>query len=525
MIDKAKHSDLGSSIRKLPPGAEKVGQPNPNERIEVSFILKPRQPIPPVDQIANELPHRRKYISRQEFASLYSANAHVVQAIGAFAHKSGLAITETDLTKRFVTVSGTIKQMSEAFRVDLQSFKHDDATFRGREGSVCVPAEIAGDVIGVFGLDNRRQARCFISHPTNTDPNALPEATYFATDVADLYRFPQSLGAGQTIGILTFGGGYRPGDLDKYFTEVSTQGAPKIIPVSVDGNGNAPGLDADADIELALDVQVAGAVAPASTIVIYFSEFTARGWLDALSTAIHDSVNCPSIISISWGWREGDGVWTEQAMNAFNELLKSAVHMGISVCCATGDTGSADGASDNLAHCNFPATSEYVLAVGGTMLQGASSIDSEVVWNDPLGYATGGGVSDVIGAQPWQQSAKVPANANPPHRFGRGIPDVAANSDHRTGYRIFVNDSWTYMGGTSAAAPLWAGLIALLNERLGYSLGYFNPLLYGKLSSCFRDITEGNNGAYQAQPGWDCCTGWGSPIGDKLLETLQQLET
>jgi kumamolisin len=269
-------------------------------------------------------------------------------------------------------------------------------------------------------------------------------------------------------------------------------------------------------------------------IAVYFAPFTERGWVDVLTTAVHDSQNRPSVISISWGYTEGQMIWTQQAINAVNQALQAAAAMGVTVICAAGDDGSRDQDSDGHAHVDFPASSPYILACGGTTLRSANNqITSEIVWNNgpSTGGATGGGISDMNPLPSWQASASVPPSVNPPGtHVGRGVPDIAGNANQLTGYQIRVDGTdIPSIGGTSAVAPLWAGLIALINQALGTPVGYFNPLLYTKLgpAGVCRDITSGNNditghiGGYPAHPGWDACTGWGSPDGAKLLSALQ----
>jgi kumamolisin len=354
-------------------------------------------------------------------------------------------------------------------------------------------------------------------------------ANFTALQMAQLYDFPSGLdGRGECIGILEFGGGYNPGDLMRYFMQLGIV-APSVSCVSVGGMGNKPGADPVADGEVALDIEVAGAIAPGARLVVYFAPFTEQGWMTALATAMHDAVNKPSVLSISWGFAEGDPAngfeWTPQAVQAMNEILEAAAAMGVSVCVASGDDGSNEQINDGHAHVSFPASSPYVLGCGGTKLMAANNtIVNEVVWNEGPGAGGGGGISDMNPLPGWQRGIVQPS-VNPGHHVGRGVPDVCGNADRLTGYQIIYGGNVYVVGGTSAVAPLWAGLLARINQKLGARVGYFNPLLYGKFgkSGVFRDIVEGNNdttghiGGYSAGKGWDACTGWGSPDGGKLL--------
>jgi kumamolisin len=266
---------------------------------------------------------------------------------------------------------------------------------------------------------------------------------------------------------------------------------------------------------------VVGAIAPKARIAGYLAPNTDKGFLDAVTMAIHDTTNKPSVISISWGGPESD--WTGQAMTSFDQSLQAAAALGVTICCAAGDKGSGDGAADGKAHVDFPASSPFTLGCGGTRLTASgNSIASEIVWNESATSATGGGVSDFFPIPDYQRAVSVPPSANPGGRKGRGVPDVAGDADPATGYQVRVDGQEFVVGGTSAVAPLWAGLIALLNQKLGNPVGFLNPLLYGSVvgTGSFRDITSGSNGAYPAGSGWDACTGWGTPNGMKLLNAL-----
>jgi kumamolisin len=426
--------------------------------------------------------------------------------------------------------------MSAAYSVYLANYEHADGAFRGRTGPIYVPADLDGIVQGIFGFDNRPQARPHFRHPKPKSAKAgqmraSAQGSFTPPQVAELYNFPTGAdGTGECIGILEFGGGYTTRDLNTYFKKLGIA-APSVTAVSVDRvhNKPTPGQDSP-DTEVMLDIEVAGAVAPGAKIAVYFSHFTERGWVDAISTAVHDSQRKPSVLSISWGFAEGQDIWSAAAIQAVNEGFQAAAAMGVTVCCAAGDDGSRDQITDGHAHCDFPASSAFVLACGGTTLQGSGkNITSETVWNEGAdGGSTGGGISDAIALPSWQSGAGVPPSVNPGHRVGRGVPDVAGNADPETGYQILADGQAGVVGGTSAVAPLWAGLVARLNQLLGTPVGFLNPLLYGQVASAkaFHDITKGNNditgaiGGYPARTGWDACTGLGSPDGAAIATAL-----
>ncbi len=284
-------------------------------------------------------------------------------------------------------------------------------------------------------------------------------------EIAQLYNFPANLdGTGECIGIIELGGGFKTADLKTYFSSLGLP-APTVSSVSVDGGANTPNGNADsADGEVVLDIEVAAAIAPKAKIVVYFTGNTSQGFLDAITQAVHDTVNKPSVISISWGGPESN--WTDQAFQQFDQAFQDAATLGVTITVAAGDNGSSDGVNDGSPHADFPASSPNVLACGGTSLKASSTtIISEVVWNDGTdGGATGGGVSDHFLLPAYQNDAGVPPAADSTKNVGRGLPDVAADADPNTGYSVRVDGQNTEVGGTSAVAPLWAGLVARLNQ-------------------------------------------------------------
>ena len=295
---------------------------------------------------------------------------------------------------------------------------------------------------------------------------------------------------------------------------------PSVTAVGVDGGGNSPGTDQNSDGEVMLDIEVVGAVAPGAKIVVYFSSNADQGFIDAVSTAVHDTTNKPSVVSISWGGPEDS--WTEQARTQMEQAFTEAAALGVTVTVAAGDNGSTDGQSDSKQHVDFPASAPHALACGGTSLQATrGQITSETVWNDGAGGgAGGGGISIQFPVPSYQSSVTMPTNADT-GKPGRGVPDVAGDADPETGYTILVDGSQQTIGGTSAVAPLWAALTSLINQSLGKSAGFLQPQIYvSSAQGGFRDITEGNNGAYHAGAGWDPCTGVGSPNGTALLQAL-----
>jgi kumamolisin len=404
----------------------------------------------------------------------------------------------------------------------MKLYSQNNHTFRGRTGALKIPSDLSGIIEGLFGFDQRQQARArFRVRSSVASPQAAEAVSYSPVQVAQLYQFPTgATGAGQTIALIELGGGYQQSDLTTFFSNLGIT-PPQVTAISVDSATNQPTGDPNSsDAEVLLDIEVSGAVAPGAAIAVYFAPNTSQGFLDAITTAVHDQTTNPNVISISWGGAES--TWTSQAMQSYDQAFQDAVALGVMVCTASGDDGSDDDQTDGQAHVDFPSSSPNVLSCGGTTLESSNgNIQSEVVWNDGSGNgASGGGVSEIFPLPTYQQSANVPVSVNTGF-VGRGVPDVAGDADPNTGYNVEVDGQAIVVGGTSAVAPLWSALIALLNQQLGKSVGFLNNSIYGALSTTgFNDIVSGNNGAYSAGPGWDACTGWGSPIGTALLSGL-----
>jgi kumamolisin len=504
------HVILSGSHREHPAGAAFMGKPAADEMLQIACILRRRD-------VAPKTPLGR--VSHQQFERFHGSDPADVKAVENFANEHGFSVVRIERAARCVTLSGKFSALAQAFAADVDLRQIGDRTFRTRQGSLSLHPSLEGRVVAVFGFDQRPQAATrhrIFTHAQNS-------VAYTPPQVARAYNFPTNKGANQTIALIELGGGFSNSDLTTYWQQLGLPPV-SVTAIGVDGATNSPtGDPASADGEVTLDIQVAGAVAPAARIAVYFAPNTDQGFYDAISAAIHDKTHKPSVLSISWGMAEDH--WTPQAMNAFNALFHDAALLGLSVCAASGDNGSSDGDTDGANHVDFPASSPWVLGCGGTSLGVADGgkISWETVWNDgSFGGATGGGVSQHFSKPLYQGKTNVPlpVHSNP---TGRGVPDVAGNADPATGYVVLVGGQPNVFGGTSAVAPLWAGLIALLNERLSKRVGWLNAKLYGKLApgKALNDITEGNNGVYAARTGWDPCTGLGTPNGAAILQLLR----
>ena len=558
---------LAGSERAPLANAAPAGELDLSERAELTLVLRRRAELT-ADVIAGPT-----VLTSDELAERYGADPADVDLVSRTLTGRGLEITAAAPASRRVKVAGTVGELAGTFGVTLRQVSSPDpggrlVTHRYREGPLYIPAALDGIVLAVLGLDTRPQARAHFRSVAADSAAAAQGTSYAPNQVADLYQFPAgTTGAGQTVAVIELGGGFAASDLDTYFNGLGIA-VPSVTPVSVDGASNAPGSDpSGADIEVNLDIDVIGAAAPGAKQLVYFAPNNGdQGFVDAISDAAQASP-APIAISISWGQSEDS--WTAQGLTSMNAAISDAAALGITVCVAAGDNGSGDGVTDGEVHVDFPASSPYALGCGGAKLVADSStgtISSEVVWNETAAGegAGGGGVSDKFALPSWQATAGVPVRASGtgsggehhphhPHEDGsdaaggsglaaaassgpggasasssggRGVPDVAGNADPTTGYQVYADGHAQVVGGTSAVAPLWAALISRIAQATGQRFGLIQPALYAGITPGtdvpgFHDITSGNNGAYSAGPGWDACTGLGSPEGTDLLKRLQ----
>ncbi|MGB6898546.1 MAG: S53 family peptidase [Candidatus Acidiferrum sp.] len=548
-----KQVPLKGSTKQRMPHAEVVGEV-PEVEFRVTVTVRRRNELPSLEEQSKRKPNERTYMTHEDHAKNHGADPADIAKVEAFARENGLRVTSSNASERTVVLSGTAAAYSKAFGVELKMYKSGDVAYRGREGDILIPENLQGIVTSVTGLDNRPFAKPHYrillgaAHAA-TVGGAMAHSAAAAASVpagftppqlAALYNFPKNLdGTGQTIAILELGGGFHSQELTTYFQSLGIGTAPSVTAATYPNGGtNSPGTNAldpnNPDVEVMLDIEVSGSIAPGAKIVVYFApDASDQSFLGVMNAIITDTVNKPNIVSISWGGPEEET--TAQFRNEFDQLLQSAAHLGLTVCVAAGDSGSADFASDDpnwdgKAHVDFPASDPFVLACGGTNLTASgSAISKEVVWDDGKNDGTGGGVSRFFALPSYQQNAGVPPAADPTGPVMRGVPDVAGDAAPASGYRI-VCDGTSFpdpaqgippVGGTSAVAPLWAGLIARINQGLNKSAGFINPLIYAApADATFRDITQGNNGDYKAGRGWDACTGLGTPNGQNLFQAL-----
>jgi hypothetical protein len=543
---------LEGSERRPSPNSKLLGPADLQERITVTIVLQRKpdaEPVPGFAYFQKTPPSARPRLSQEEFAQRYGASEDDIKKVADFARSQGLNIEETNAARRSVVASGTVEQMSKAFGVSLSRYEHSVSlrrgqkpvtqTYRGRDGFIHVPQDLAQIIVGVFGLDDRSITKRNAADPPGTTTITVPQ-------VRQLYNFPSNTADNQTIaifcGLTEFGDGYDINDVQNYFAGLpSGFPQPTITDISVHGSNSG----SDPFGEITQDIDICGSAAPGAAIAVYFTSHTQQGWVDCIQRVIHPNAGDPicSVLSSSYYVCDGDdatGITHTGAstawINAVTALFQDAAIQGVTVCIATGDTGTDSKVGDGKAHVQYPASDPWVLAVGGTTVGNVSgSSFDEYVWNDTFfggqAGATGGGISDFFSQPSYQSGAGVPPSLNDGHT-GRGLPDVAANASPNSGYPITVGGAASVGNGTSASAPLWAGLIATINAALGENVGFVNPAIYEIGSAGFRDIVgspgptdNGLNGVagYPAGPGWDACTGWGSPDGTALLNSLHTI--
>jgi kumamolisin len=384
---------------------------------------------------ADELPNRP--LSVREFNARYAASKRDAEEVSQVLRKLGLKIVDVSLPARCMKVSGTVAQMEAAFHPRLGVYKSaDQGEFRDREGDYKVPASLKKIVKAILGFGQRRAAR---RRPAKAAARRADSRKFEPSDIERHYHFPAGDAAGQRIAVAEFGGGYFAGDLAKYCKKFKRP-VPKVKTISIDApirteaqvdRLKPPKLrndEFDSTGEVMMDVEIIAGLCPKAEISVYFAKDHQKGWVDLINRAIDDK---PVVLSISWGASEEGGGWSKAALKAINEALTKAALLGITVCSAAGDDGSGDMQTNMQAHVDFPSSSPFVLAVGGTMMGHTSGKAAEKVWRvgkgkriRGVGGATGGGVSSIFPRPDWQKTHIKSVNKN--GKNGRVVPDVAA---------------------------------------------------------------------------------------------------
>ena len=567
-----------------PPGDTPLGGMGP-EPVLVTLVLRSRT-LPAEHPVAAKLaeidraplPHRAPQLTDEELEESLAPDDRDLSRVLAFCRRHRLAVEEVSRPRHHVVVSMTAESAKRTFGVELERFEHAGVLYRSHRGELLLPEELHDAVVAVLGLDQAPASRWQGSAAKGAVDFTVPE-------LARYYGFPAgATGRGRRIAILCFGGGFHRSDLEAYSRTVAS-----IDPALVSWHGASDGAandpmeygalhramkafnagelaelpprEAEAaqiTFETTMDIEIAAAAAPGAAIDVIFAPNTVAGYRDAVHAALGllaSYPHRPDVVSCSWA--NSEPAWTVPALEVLDRALRPAPHRGLTFCWASGDAGSYGAAkpaasAPQVASVGFPPSSPFALGCGGTTLRltATGGIAGETAWNSDDSQsgpqATGGGVSGFAELPGYQAKAGVPAlgelspapwiwkgRETGADSRGRGVPDVAANADFVGGYRILVGGLRSTGWGTSAAAPLWAGLIACLGERLGGPPGWLNRFLYTPAArATFRDVTEGNNDLsggvvtrYDAGPGWDACTGLGAPDGEKLLQVLVELDS
>ncbi len=491
-----------------------------------------------------------QYLTPDEFEQLFAPTSDEVQQVVAYLQSQGLTVQSVASNNLLIDATGTVGAAQQAFNTQINNYQMGGQTFYANATPPSVPSSISQYITSIGGLDNSTQYQPLYqrlaSHSANTRQNhahtallAGPTSGYGAQDLSNAYDAAPLQSAGmqgdhQTIALFELDG-YQASDIAQYF-QYYNLGTPNISNVLIDNFSGNAGQGA---IEVELDIEVAAAMAPHANQIVYEGPNTTQGLNDTYNQIVHDDK--AQIVSISWGLCESSTGPAE--LQTLDNMFKQGAAEGISFFAAAGDSGAYDCADSNLA-VDSPADDPYVTGVGGTNLQlNSGAYGSESVWSNPndthrspKGAGGGGGVSNTFQLQSWQTgpgvinssySSGTPCHA-PSGQYCREVPDVTADGDPATGYAMYCtvvnagcpSSGWLTVGGTSGAAPLWAGSSALINQYLQAqgkpTLGYANPTLYNlfnaqQQSPAFHDITSGNNLYYPATNGYDMASGIGSP--------------
>ena len=577
------HVPLAGSRPVHPPGATSGRDIGDDRRIQVTVVLKPRR-LPRDHPLAIKAhahsaawPTERIPFTTAEFAALYAPPQEVVRALLGVAKKEGLTVVDVSEARHDIVLEGPIASFERTYKLRQREYQHELGVYRAHAEPVQLPGQLASLVQGVLGLDTIPHAHPHAARAAKTKGvRALSLA-----ELATHYRFPAVSSPGGRVAVLEFGGGVHPEDVRSH----SRAGAVRVLRIT-DGDGNDPGnaplervalreimdawnagaslMDLSArfpdqlvdfmdTVESTMDTQIVRGLVPDAPLDLVFGPPSADGWRRAIYAQLgfpypgsvsgpgsSTTRTPPSVISVSWGMSESS--WGGMSLRVLHGTLEAAVRRDVTVCCSTGDFGSRNSPQPHaLRGVNYPAASTWALACGGTaLMRRAAGAHREVSWYESLLGATmagGGGMSGHFTLPAFQAGVKTP---NPGATWlagrtrsfrGRWVPDVAAHAGFRPGVAMSLLGQPFAGGGTSAATPVWAALIARLAAEFGRPLGWLTPALYQLADSGgFRDIREGHNDMdprtgktvhYRAGPGWDPCTGLGAPDGIALLEALR----
>jgi kumamolisin len=578
---------LPGSERPQDPGSTLIGPVERAERVVVTVLLRVRPDAPAehdFEHWQDTPPGKRRFLSAEEYMQTHGSTEEDVKAVVDFLESKDLRVLDSSAGRRRIVAEGDAAQINAAFAVTLNRYRaphslamrayltrgrgaesqtHEEEIYRGFEGPVHLPAELIELVRAVIGLNNRQ-----LGHPMGTGTGDPPGANYLSpAAVAQLYNFPNTGAAGQTIGIFenaAAGAAYLQSDITAFistlpagyntppatFSDIGLTVGPTTY---FNNTALVTSSPTGAVLECVVDVAISAAVSQGANLNVYFTDTSEAGWEAFFTRAITPlpGDNPPSVLTASWGYRLDDHVATvgnpttpASPSNIMTGYLQSAALRGITVFMAIGDWGSADTIVDGSCHVAYPNGDPRVTACGGTIVGNITpTAFEEFVWSEAntaspfqnFPYvSTGGGVSDNPGfpVPPYQTAAGVLPISKNDGNSRRGVPDVAG---------MVAMDGFFFAGvggpgqngafGTSLVAPLYAGLIAVINAFLARNTGFLNPTLYTYGPEICNDVRFCDNDAgngpvppdapfYVAGPGWDPCTGWGSINGFRLRAAL-----
>lgn len=478
-----------------------------------------------------------KYLTQTEFIEQFAPTQEDYDKVISYADSKGMKVIDTHPNRTLLKVGAPAETIQAAFNVQLQQYELPSGRqFFAPSNDPEIHPEIAAIISGVVGLDNHAVWKSYhYIQETNVAPSTLSESEraqafpsgpgggFGPQDIVKAYNLSsiQAQGNNQNVALFQLAS-YDVNDINAYTTYFGLPTAKLNHVIVSGGSGKGPNAEVTLDIELVL------ALAPKSRVYVYEGPNTNQGVLDVYNKIASD--NLAKQVSTSWGL--GETLVNPQYLQAENAIFMQMAAQGQTVYAASGDAGAYDnfgqGDSTTLA-VDDPACQPYVVGVGGTHLAvnaTTGAYQNETVWNNGPGSAGGGGISSVFTIPSWQ--TKVSNAASKTHR---NVPDVALNADGASGYAIYFKGQWQIFGGTSCAAPLWAGFTARVNQKLKSlklpSLGFANPKFYAIgtgafYKSAFHDVTSDNNLFFNALFGYDNASGWGSFNGANLFAQLTQ---
>lgn len=509
--------------------------PNPDEELTFTLFLNPvKRKIPSLRKLTNIAKRSNLITSRAKFRGMHNTTKEDIGKLKEYFDGFGLTIKTIKLTERWIAVKGKIADIERALKIDILRYDFDNLVYFFHNGVMQIPHKIAHLVEAITGINKApiKEKKVF---PRQIDvKNAILEGrAVSAKDFERLYNFPKGLdGSGECLGIISLGGGYDKEVLKKYFKKQGIA-MPDISWVPVGDGKNDPGKNLEYDYEVYMDVEIAACLAPGAKIVVYFAKNHKSNILKAFKQAIHDDKNKPSVISLSWGSLED--TFSMRDAHTLNNALKEAANLNITLVCSSGDLGSSGMPNQQGENMQLPASSPYVLAVGGTQTHiEDNKILHEDVWKQDqemegqlMHGSSGGGFSKRF-PMPKYQSEVLPLEFTRKNK--RGLPDVSANASTFPGILLSVGQTEQISMGTSASTPLWAALLIRVNQKMTQlglpHIGFIHPFIYkDEFRPLFNQVVSGSNGKYEATAGWDPCTGLGTPNGEVFLQQMIKMQT